>query len=243
MAESGHVVNVENLKTARDFAVSWGANYAPSNPLLVVASMSALITSADAALDDVIVKRTPWRNATADADDVFDPLSKLVTRIMKMLRGSGASESVIEDAETYARKIQGRRAEPKPPDDPSTPGDESAVSISASQMSRDQRIENFDKLIDLLESEPLYDPNEVDLQTATLNTLSNDLKTKTNGVGTTFVPYSNSLAGRDDVLYLNDNNVVKVGKLFKIYVEAAFGRTSTEWLQIKGLEFRDYRRT
>ena len=34
MAESGHVKNVESLGTARDFAVSWGARYQPSNPNL-----------------------------------------------------------------------------------------------------------------------------------------------------------------------------------------------------------------
>jgi hypothetical protein len=110
-------------------------------------------------------------------------------------------------------------------------------------MSRTQRIENLQSLRLLLEAEPLYAPNEIDLQTDTLKNIENDLIAKTNTVGTTFVAYSNSMADRDDILYINDGSVVEIGRLFKLYVEAAFGRSSTEWDQIKGLEFRDLRRT
>ena len=45
-------------------------------------------------------------------------------------------------------------------------------------MSRTQRVENLDALILLLESVGLYDPNEPDVQTATLKNISIDLKTK-----------------------------------------------------------------
>ncbi len=34
MAESGHVVNVANLKKARDMATGWGGKYQPSNSQL-----------------------------------------------------------------------------------------------------------------------------------------------------------------------------------------------------------------
>ena len=40
-----------------------------------------------------------------------------------------------------------------------------------------------------------------------------------------------------DVLYLNDENVVRTGRLFKTYVEAAFSKNSTEWNHVKGLGF------
>jgi len=65
MAEHGHVKNVENLGKAKDFAVSWGAAYQPSNPKLSVANMSALVTAGMAEIDDTQTTKTPYRNATA----------------------------------------------------------------------------------------------------------------------------------------------------------------------------------
>ncbi len=60
MAESGHVINVNNLKKARDFATGWGATYQPSNPDLDVAAMSLLVTAAEAELDSVQTQKTPY---------------------------------------------------------------------------------------------------------------------------------------------------------------------------------------
>ena len=244
MAETGHAINVANLKKAVQIATGWGAKYQPSNPLISIANMTTAAAAADDSLDDVQANTTPYRNATAAADDAFEPLSKLTTRVVKAMKAQGIAASVIEDANTYARKIKGERATPKKKNNPSTPTvDESKSSVSASQMSRTQRIEHFDSLNSVLASQPLYAPNEDDLKVETLKTYSNDLKAKTDAVTTTFVPFSNSLAARDQVLYTNDDSVVHVGKLFKTYIDAAFGRTSSEWNQIKGLMFRELSRS
>lgn len=244
MAETGHAINVANLHKAVQIATGWGAKYQPSNPLISIVNMTAAATAADNSLDDVQTKITPYRNATAAADDAFDPLSKLTTRVVKAMKAQGIAASAVEDANTYARKIKGKRATPKKKDDPSTPNvDESKSSVSASQMSRTQRIEHFDSLNSMLASQSLYKPNEVDLKLATLTAYSNDLKAKTEAVTTTFVPFSNSLADRDQVLYINDDSIVNTGKLFRTYVESAFGRTSNEWNQVKGLVFKDLSRT
>jgi hypothetical protein len=107
MAETGHVKNVENLQKAIGFATGWGANYAPSNPMLDIAAMTTLATTAEAALHNVQTNRTPYRNATAACDDLFDPLSKRTTCVMKALKASGVPDSVLEDGDTYARNEKG----------------------------------------------------------------------------------------------------------------------------------------
>ena len=242
MSEQGHAKNLENLTKARDFAAGWGAKYAPSNPLLLSTNLDTLIGNAATALDDVQTARTPYRNATAAAEDGFAPLSKLITRVMKSLKVSGVPDSIVADADTYARKIRGRRTSPAVRDDPNTASiNESEKSHSASQMSRAQRVENLDSLILLLESNSLFAPNETELKTATLNGLSTDLKAKMNAVQNTFVPFSNKLNVRDAVFYTKGTGVVDIGKLFKGYVES-FGRDSAQWNQIKDLEFKEYKR-
>lgn len=235
--EKGHAKNLENLKKERDYAVSWGAKYAPSNPLLLLTNLNAKIDAAEAVADAVQAARTPYRNATAAAEDAFKPLSKLTTRVVRGLKASGVPASVVEDAKTYSRKISGKRLAPAIQDDPNTPEDESQASHSASQMSRAQRIENFDALILLLDAQPLYSPNEIDLKVATLTDLSTDLKARLQEINTTFVPYSNKLGDRDKIYYANETGVVEVGNLFKTYV-SSFGLDSAEYNQVIDLEFR-----
>ena len=243
MADAGHAINVANLNLCIGFANDWGAKYQPSNPLISIANMTASAAAGEAALDDVQVKTAPYRNATGTADDLFDPMSKRTTRVMRATKACGMPASAIEDANTYARKIKGQRATPKKKDDPNTAVDESKDSVSASQMSRTNRIENLDSIRTFLESQPLFVPNETDLTTGSLKTYSNQLKAAVDAITTTFVPFSNSLSGRDDALYINNDAVVAVGKLFKVYVEAAFGRNSAEWQQVKALQFKDRRRS
>ena len=243
MSEKGHAKNLENLKKERDFAASWGANYSPTNPILLLPSINALIAAAETAVDGLQIARTPYRNATAAAQIAFDKLSALVTRVMNALKVSGVSAAVVKDAETYARKIRGKRLSPAVPDNPATPDiDESEGTHSASQMSRTQRVENLNALNLLLESTPLYAPNEDDLKTAELKTFATDLQAKIDAVNLTYTGYSNKLGDRDEVYYNADNSVVKVGNLFKKYAQAAFGSDSTEYNQVKDLEFKKYKR-
>jgi len=242
MSEQGHAKNLENLTKGRGFAAGWGAKYAPSNPVLSLENIDKLITDARAAMNDLQETRTPYRNATAAAEDAFAPLNRLITRVMKALKVSGAPDSVIADADTYARKIRGRSSSPAVKDDPLTPNvDESEKSHSASQMSRTQRVENLDALILMLDSNGFYNPNETELKTATLRDVSTDLKAKKDTVQTAFVPFSNKLVVRDKFLYGKGTGVVDVGRFFKGYVES-FGRDSAEWNQIKDLEFKEYKR-
>jgi hypothetical protein len=239
MSEQGHHKNLENFKKERDFAVSWGAKYAPTNPLLLAGKYNTVIIAAEAALDAVINAKTPYRNATAYAQDAFEPLNALITRVINALKSAGVPDSVIEDAKTYSRKIKGQKKTENSKTDPNSPDfDASAKANSASQMSRASRIEFLDNLISLLESQELYKPNEADLTVETLTALSADLKAKTDAVQTAFVALSNARAARNVIFYTKITGLIYIGRVFKIYVKS-FGTDSSEWNQIKDLEFRD----
>jgi hypothetical protein len=59
---------------------------------------------------------------------VFEPLSKLITRVVNAVAASDVPKQVVADVKTIARKIQGTRASAKVAtivDDPNTPIDES----------------------------------------------------------------------------------------------------------------------
>ncbi|HQU84505.1 MAG TPA: hypothetical protein PKY59_15310 [Pyrinomonadaceae bacterium] len=238
MSEQGHTKNLENFKKEYHFAVSWGTKYAPTNSLLILRTMLAQIAAGEAAMDAIITARTPYRNNVAAAQDAFLPLNELTTRIINAMKGAGIAASVIEDAKTYTRKIKGQRKTPKPKDDPNSPDfDESEKAHSAAQLSRTNRLENLEALLDLLGSQSLYNPNEDEINMTDLTAYLADLKAKTEAVQTSFVNLSNKYADRNAIFYDEETGIVAVGTLFKRYVES-FGRNSAEWNQVKGLRFK-----
>ena len=171
----------------------------------------------------------------------FEPLGKLTTRILNALKATDTSTQVDESAQTIVRKLQGRRATPKKSEAEikalATEGKE-VNEISTSQMSYDNRLDNFDKLIKLLASVSLYAPNEAELKVTALTTLYNDLKAKNAAVIATSIPLSNARIARNDVLYKPNTGLVDIALDTKTYIKSLFGASSPQFKQISKLAFR-----
>ena len=237
--ETGHARNVENFQRLISFVTAYGATYNPINPLILLAALNTKLTAANAALNNVSAMLMPWKLAVNDREIAFAPLNKLTTRVVNSYSATGTDAKNVADAKTFARKIQGTRATPAVKDNPATPEDESIQSNSASQMSYTQRVENLENLINLLSGDAKYTPNEIELQTATLTTLANDLKSKNNGVINTSTPLSNSRISRNDELYTADSGMIAQAALVKKYVKSLFGADSAQFKQVSGLKFEN----
>lgn len=236
--ETGHARNIENFQRLISFVTAFGAIYNPTNPLILPAALNGKLTAANTALDNVSATISPWKLAVNDREIAFAPINKLTTRVVNAYAATGTDVENVADARTFARKIQGTRATPAVKDNPATPEDESAESNSASQMSYTQRVENLENLINLLSDDPKYTPNEIELQTATLTTLANDLKSKNNAVINTSTPLSNSRISRNDALYAKDSGMLTQAALVKKYVKSVFGADSAQFKQVNDLEFK-----
>ena len=234
---SGHPVNVNNLETMISFCTGYGGQYNPTNPLISLGNLTTKHTDSVAELAKVNLVFAPWDNSVNDRKALFEPLSRLCTRILNAVQASGATEEYIKDVKTIIRKLQGKRATPAVKDNPTTPDDESEASHSASQMTFGQRIENLDKLIDLLASNPLYNPNEPDIRVPDITNLRNNMITANTAVMNTFAPLSNARIQRDVVLYDLTTGLVKLAEDVKKYVKSVFGATSPQYKQISALKF------
>ena len=62
MAETGHAKNVANFATMIAFCTGYGADFAPTNAMISLASLNAALADAQAALDDVQAKIVPWKS-------------------------------------------------------------------------------------------------------------------------------------------------------------------------------------
>ncbi|WP_372648007.1 hypothetical protein [Draconibacterium sp.] len=239
-SETGHAVNVANFNQLIIFVTGYGEAYNPSNEAIALRALQTVATDATATLDAIYSAQGPYNNAVAAREVVFDPLSKLVTRVMNMLKVSGVSKEVYDSVNTVARKIKGQRATPKAtaPEN-GEEGEETTETKtrSTSQMSYDSREENFAKFIQLLSAIPEYAPNEVELQVATLTTLSNELQAKNSAVINAEVPLSNARIQRNNILYAPTTGLVETAGNVKTYVKAIFGATSPQYKQISKLRF------
>lgn len=123
------------------------------------------------------------------------------------------------------------------PEKPLTPEEEARKYISASQLKFDSRIENLDKLIQLLKAQGSYAPNETELSIAGLTTLLDTLKSTNSAAIVAETALSNARLQRNMGLYDDVSGLVYVGKSAKIYIKSVFGPSSPEFKQVSKLKF------
>ena len=239
-SETGHAKNVANFQDLISFCNGYGASYNPNKASITLAALGTKQTDAITALAAVNTNIPASTNAINQREILFNPLNKLITRVLNAVAASDVSKQVIDDVKTIARKLQGKRATPKIPtiiDDPTTPANESQKSISASQMSFDQRIQNMDKLIQLLTSLPGYKPNEPELSIAALTTLFNNMIAANTAAINAYTPLSNARIERNKILYNDITGLVTVAANVKTYIKSLFGATSPQYSQVNKLKF------
>jgi hypothetical protein len=209
--------------------------------------MSTLRTNALTALANTVTAFTAYANAIDARQIIFDPLQTFATRIINALKASGASDAVIKDALTINRKIQGKRAkpikeventqtqkavDPKIPIDPNVP-----VNISVSQLSFDSMVEHYSKLIALLTTVTVYNPNEPELKIAGLNTLHANMKASNNSAITATTNFINARIARNNLLYAKVTGMLTVAQECKSYVKSVYGATSAQYKAVSGIKF------
>lgn len=235
-SETGHAKNVANFQDLIAFVTGYGATYNPSKNALKLPQLITLQASSQASLADVITKNTAYNNKVNERVAAFSGLKALSTRLVNALETTDASPQMIKDAKGFNRKLQGKRASTA-----TTPVDPKEIapdSISTSQQSYDQLIQHLAGLISVLQSEPSFAPNENDLKIVTLTAKQADLTAKNNEVATAYTTISNSRIARNNTLYGTDTGLVEIATEVKKYIKSLFGASSSEFAQVKGIEFK-----
>lgn len=239
MNEAGHAKNVANFATYISIVTTFGTAYKPPISEIELTALQASLGVFQTARDAVTPKASVETLALNARKDTFEPLSSLVTRVSSAAAVSVGDQLFSNDLRTIVRKLQGRRASKKVVDDPLTPDiDESKQSISASQMSFDNRIAHFEELINLLTTSGSYNVNETDLQISALETLLNEMKAKNTAAVTAVNEVRAARIARDQVLYNDTDGIIALANLVKNYTKALFGAQSPQYKQLTALKFR-----
>ena len=240
ISETGHAVNVANFENLLTTANALGATYNPSKSSLKIPALQDLLTASKGTLNTVNIAQSAYSNAVDAREVAFKPFNKLVTRVNNALKASDTTPQVDESAQTIIRKLQGKRASAKLTDDEKTAlkaeGKE-VNQISAAQLSYNSKLENFDRRIMLLDSVPLYAPNEEELKITSLKALQTTLKDTNTAVITTNIQLSNARIARNEILYKPISGLVDIAFDTKVYIKSVYGATSPQYKQISKLKF------
>ena len=237
VSETGHNKNVTNLETLIIRCEGLGGAYNPSNSQITIPSLTAFYQESKQLVKEVKTTEAPFNEVEGRRKLVFKPLKPTGTKFLNALKGANAPSSVVADAETINRKLQGKRADNSPTETPI--GEIPKDKVSVSQQSYEMQVDHFEKLIEVGTIEPSYNPNEVPLKIATLNAYKDELFAINTEVKTKYVPYSNALKNRNAKLYNPETGIVIVTQQVKNYVKSAFGATSPEYKSISKLVFKD----
>jgi len=258
-SETGHAINVANFEELISYCIGYGGSYNPVKLALQIVAMQGLRTTAQGNIQTVNAFAVALINVINARQIAFEPLKALATRIVNALDATNASDELVKDAKTINRKIQGARkttastpttptppappAPPIPPTGPTgpTPVPPTPTQISVSQQSYDSLLENFNKLILLVASEPTYTPNEVDLQVATLTTLAANLAVANTNVINATTNLSNARITRNTTLYAKTTGLYDIAQEVKKYVKSVFGASSQQYKQVSRIKFTPYK--
>ena len=238
--ETGHAKNVANFEDLANFCRSYGATYNPSKVSIELASLDTLLADSNAALSNVLTRLVAYNNATNTRQDVFANLKPLCTRLVSALHATDATDNTIADAKTANRKIQGVRAPKKKVATIQDAADETSTAkkISASRQSYDVQVENFNKLVEILATEPSYHPNEHDLKVSSLRDMLDSMRAANSLVSVITVDINNARIARNETLYTKDNCLYKVAGEVKKYLKSIFGTKNPNYKQVSKLQFK-----
>ena len=234
-SEVGHAKNVANFQDLIEFVIGYGETYNPSKNSLKLPQLIALRETAQTKLNDVIAKNTIYNNKVNERMVAFGNLKSFSTRLVNALQTTDATNETINNAKTFNRKMQGKKASTtQASTDPNAPA---PTTISTSQQSYDQLIQHLTGLKSVLETEPSYTPNEIELQIATIDSKIADLSAKNTAVATAYTNISNSRISRNETLYTNENGIYETASEVKKYIKSVFGASSPQYNQVSGIKF------
>jgi hypothetical protein len=235
-SEVGHAKNIANLNLLNNNIQALGSIYDPTNPILKMENLHHTYTISYDSHVKVNNLMAPYSLAVDDRTLYFAPLNRQLTKLKKAYKATeGVTPAQVEDLTTILRKLKGER---KTKSTATTDTTILQASHSTSQMSYDQRTNNMDGLISLLQNTPNYNPNEQEYKIETYINKKETMLAKTQAVNNTFIPLNNARNERNKLLYMDNDNLVDVGNKAKDYLFSILDINSVQYKAIAKIKFR-----
>jgi hypothetical protein len=235
-SEVGHAKNIANLNLLNTNIIAVGTIYNPSNTKLKLTNLQSIYTNAYSQQESVNNLVAPYSVAVDERETIFKPLNRELTKLRKAYKATeGVTQVQLEDFMTIVRKLKGVR---KTAIATSTNTDEAQANYSTSQMSYDQRTNNMDLLIALLQNTPNLNPNETEYKVVTYQDKKAQMLLKTQAVADAFIPLNNARSSRNATLYNSKENLVDTANRAKDYLFKILNASSAQYKAIAKIKFK-----
>lgn len=241
-SETGHAVNVANFKLLLDTVNSFGADYKPTNPKLLVPALTTKYTAASTAQSTINNAEQQAKDPIAQREALFAPLNKLITKSLNYFISCGPLATTLNNAKSLAdevRAVHKSKTSTPPPATSGTTPPPASKTISTSQASYVMRADALDSYIKLLKAQTIYVPNEADISIAALETIYTNIKAANDGIGAIILPVDNARIARNEALYHPEDGLLKAAELIKGYVKGIYGATAAKTKLVTKIKFRD----
>lgn len=233
-SEVGHNKNVANLTSGIQILQEMGTLYNPTNSNIFLSNLNPIKTTLNGTITILNEKKPIYKNAVANREILISQLSKRITKSLNFFKSLNVSTTDKENVASQVKKIRGDKASKK-----INPDTSESESISTSQMSYDSRIANLDTFINQISSHPEYAPNEIDIQIPSLQSYHQDLTASSNLVNSAGNALITARKGRNDVLYYNEDNVIKLMQEVKSYLKSLGDEGLPYYKAFVKLKFKD----
>ena len=232
-----NVKNVEALARLVGFCTGLGGQYNPGHQNLQLANLQTLLSNAETVLRKVKVAKTAQERAINHREALNAQLRTLVTRILAELRSTDAQ--TVDNALTVIRKIRGMRAngQSKVVATSGQPGEQPITKRRARGSDFIHAADHFDKLLETLATEPMYQPVVYELSIGTLQAFLGELRQANLAVMTATLMLDSVRHERDTILY-GINGGVYIATQVKNKVKAQFGFNSDAYKDVRSISFR-----
>jgi hypothetical protein len=227
----GHIHNVQSFEKLLGICTGYGGNYNPGKQNLRVENLSDLLMRAREKLLQVSVAKTSYENAQNIRQAAFAEIRKLAPRILAELRSSNVMPETVNDAAIMVRKMKGYSSSAKPEAAAASPkGSDSSTEVPVRRRSSGldyfNSVSHFEKLIQTLATEPLYQPVNPELEVAALQAKLTSLQSMNTSVVVATSELGRARRDRNSFLYEGPNSLHSTAMAVKQQVKAFFGTSS-----------------
>lgn len=213
-------------------ATSYGPNYLSSKPLYEIPNLQTMRDDGYDLMNGVDKSETKYKYAVAARMAEFNGLAPLCALVVAEMVISGAATETIEQLRTLIRLLRGERKVPKDPKDPKR------HYISVSHMNFDDITANFGRLILMISEDLNYNPAAIALKIVTLNAKLEALIDANNAVQVATAELDAARIARNEFFNATDIGLCDVFNTAKNVVLTNFGRSSEQYMKVKGLAYR-----
>ncbi len=237
-----HVHNVQSFEKLLGICTGYGGSYNPGQQNLRVENLSDLLMRAREKLLQVSVAKTSYEHAQNSREAAFAEIRKLAPRILAELKSSDVLPETVNDAALMVKKMKGYSSSLKPVKT-SAQAEGSGISNPVQAFRRSSGSDfanctaNFEKLLQTLATEPMYQPSNEELQLDMLQVNLAAMQSLTTAVVTAASILGQARRERNTVLYQGSSSLCSTALVVKQKVKAIFGTTSEAFTAARKIRF------